>query len=220
MNPTAKQKSLFTFRSGGWVLLVAAVLMALSVLQMLWPAITGHRVPRIGDGSDVASYHFDLRTSLVPRGDIVASGMSKDGLHAMVNPPIWTVAQVDAMDKRQGHLVSKDLVIGVATGQEATVEARAYPLNTLDLHEIVNDTLAGRPITVTYNPLCGSCVVFERNYSEFGVSGLLYQSNLLMYDKTMRQTEIIPQSLWSQLQFRAITGPAAVQRENARSGAL
>jgi hypothetical protein len=205
-------KRLLTFRSGGWVICAAALLTLLATLQLFWPMITGRRRPPIGNGRDVSSYGFNLDHSLIRSADIVASGMAKDGLRAMVDPPMWTVAQNDAMDKREGHLVSADVVIGVATGGEA----RAYPLNTLDLHEIVNDTVGGKHITVTYNPLCGSCVVFERKDTNinFCVSGLLYQSNLLMYDKAMSQSHIHPESLWSQLQFRAVTGPAVEDQES------
>jgi len=81
-------------------------------------------------------------------------------------------------------------------------------------HEVVNDTLAGVPIAVTYNPLCDSAVVFRRTLDgrtpTFGVSGLLYDSNLLMYD---RHPPGGAPSLWSQLIFRAIAGPAAAAGE-------
>jgi len=80
----------------------------------------------------------------------------------------------------------------------------------MDWHEIINDCVGGRPIAVTYSPLCDSVVVFDRCVGgetlEFGVSGLLYNSNLLMYD---RRPDAVGESLWSQLQFRAVAGPAA-----------
>ena len=194
------------------MILLAAILCVLMLLQLLWPVITGHPIVRVGDGVNVSTYGFDLSTSLVPRDQIVASGISKDGLHAMIDPRMLTMAQQDQLGKAQGRLVSADLVIGVAGGPQPDAEARAYPLATLDLHEIINDTIAGRAIAVTYNPLCASCAVFVRPANTvFGFSGLLYQSNLLMYDRAINQTEIRPESLWSQLQFRAITGPAAAR---------
>jgi hypothetical protein len=80
---------------------------------------------------------------------------------------------------------------------------RAYPLRILVQHEIVNDQLESRDIAVTYCPLCGSAMVFDRDIAgrrlTFGVSGLLYQSDVLMYD---RQT----QSLWSQLATKSVAG--------------
>ena len=120
-----------------------------------------------------------------------------------------------------GHgrfLVPGDLVIGLSLHGEA----RAYPLEILALHEVCNDTLGGEPILVTYQPLCDSAVVFERRVDghtrEFGVSGLLYNSNLLMYDRHPEQPQ--DESLWSQLQFRALAGPAAAQHATLRPRAV
>jgi hypothetical protein len=88
-------------------------------------------------------------------------------------------------------------------------EARAYPIAILDWHELVNDTLGGLPILVSYCPLCGTGIVFDRRIEgavrRFGVSGLLYRSDLLMYD---RETE----SLWSQISAEAVTGPSLGRR--------
>jgi hypothetical protein len=82
-------------------------------------------------------------------------------------------------------------------------ETRAYPLQVMTWHEIVNDTVADVPVAVTYCPLCNSGVAFERRAAgrllDFGTSGLLYADNLVMYD---RQTE----SLWPQLTGRAAVG--------------
>jgi hypothetical protein len=82
-------------------------------------------------------------------------------------------------------------------------DTRAYPVQILTWHEIVNDVVAGRPVVVTYCPLCNSALAFERTVGErvlgFGTSGRLYLSNLVMYD---RQTE----SLWSQADGRAVAG--------------
>ena len=87
-------------------------------------------------------------------------------------------------------------------------ESRAYPLLVMQCHEIANDTLGGVPIAVTYNPLCDSVVVFDRRVGdevlEFGVSGLLYSSNMLMFD---RRPDALGESLWCQLLGRAISGP-------------
>ncbi len=86
---------------------------------------------------------------------------------------------------------------------EVDGEARAYPIQVLIWHEIVNDTVAGVPVTVTYCPLCNTALAYDRRVGDrlltFGTSGLLYQSALVMYD---RQTE----SLWSQLESRAVAG--------------
>jgi hypothetical protein len=202
------QRRLLTFWSGGWVLLVAGLLMA-GVCAWRVPGMLRSRgSPTIGDGKNVASYGFDLSTCLVSRETLLAAGFAKDGLHALLDPPTLTAAEVEAANtKAHGKfLVPGDRVVGVAWNGET----RAYPLRILAWHEVVNDTLAGRPIAVTYSPLCDSVAVFDRRVATetltFGVSGLLYNSNLLMYD---RRPEGRGESLWSPLQFRAVAGPAA-----------
>ena len=76
---------------------------------------------------------------------------------------------------------------------------RAYPIRILNWHEIINDSIGGQPIMITYCPLCGSGIAFKSEQSGFGVSGLLFNSDVLLYD---RKTE----SLWSQIGMRAIAG--------------
>jgi len=97
-------------------------------------------------------------------------------------------------------LADDDLVIGV----EHDGEARAYPFRILNVHEIVNDEIGGRPVAVTYCPLCRSGLTYSRQVDgrtlTFGVSGRLHNANLVMYD---RQTE----TYWSQIQGEAIVGP-------------
>jgi hypothetical protein len=97
-------------------------------------------------------------------------------------------------------------VIGVSSNGQA----RAYPVSLLVWHELVNDTLGGRPLLVSYCPLCGTGIVFDRRVDDapprrFGVSGLLYRSDLLMYDHES-------ESLWSQISARALSGPARGMR--------
>jgi hypothetical protein len=98
------------------------------------------------------------------------------------------------------RLEPDDIVVGI----ERRGEARAYPLRVLNWHEVINDRL-GSPLLVTYCPLCDSGVVVERavddESSTFGVSGLLWRANLVMYDR-------LTGSLWSQLRAVAIRGPA------------
>ncbi len=210
--PSDKPKRLLDFWSIGWVLLLSLVMCA--VVVWMWFTRLPQRLPTVGDGHRVATYLFDLSTTLVPRDEIIAAGFPKDGLPAMVDPPIFTrdEAEVYAAELRKAHqgkfLVEGDRVIGVSINGQA----RAYPISILNWHEVVNDTLGGVPIAVTYNPLCDSAVVFDRRVSDevltFGVSGLVYNSNLLMYDRRVGGKG---ESLWSQLQFRAISGPAAAR---------
>ena len=120
-----------------------------------------------------------------------------------------SVAEVELAkeNERTPFLLGVDSVIGVSIGGEA----RAYPTRIMNLHEIVNDRVGGQAVAVTWDPVCGSAVVFSRVVGndgpmEFGVSGLLYNSNLLMFDR--HTTDAKMESLWSQLGFRAIAGPA------------
>lgn len=137
--------------------------------------------------------------SLIDVDEVQSGGPSKDGIPVLVDPAFSEAAKA-------GYLNPDDRVIGV----EINGEARAYPLRILIWHENANDTLGGRPIAVTYCPLCNSAFVFDRNIGgqvrEFGISGRLYRSNVLMYD---RQADTKDESLWSQLQMRAVVGPAA-----------
>lgn len=192
-------------RNGWWVAVaggaVAVVLLALAL-----------RSPRpehgLGDGRTVASYGFDLSSSLVPRDRIVPAGMPRDGLLALNEPAMLSVAAVEARNHegRGKFLLPHDRVLGVALAGEA----RAYPLRLLRWHEVVNDRIGGRAVLVSYNPLCDSAVVCDRTVDgetlAFGVSGLVLNSNMLLFD---RRAESQASSLWSQLEARAVTGPAA-----------
>ena len=194
-------------RSGGWVVVAALIVTTFAFALYAAKLLRGRASRPVGDGRRVESYGFSLEPCLVPLERIVPSGMPRDGLHALVEPASWTLAQYDEGARQYRKLlVPGDRVIGVSLGGQA----RAYPLRFLVWHEVVNDTLAGVPIAVTYNPLCDAAVVLRRTVGRrtltFGVSGLLYDSNLLMYD---RQEGNIAASLWSQLLFKAIAGPAA-----------
>jgi len=89
-------------------------------------------------------------------------------------------------------------------GLEVNGQARAYPIAILNYHEIVNDEIGGRPVVITYCPLCGSGLAFDRRFGdrvvEFGVSGLLRKNDLILYDRTT-------ESLWQQITGRAFAGP-------------
>ena len=211
----APRPRLLTFSSGGWVLLLAGLLMVAEVVWAMGGVFLRAGPRPVGDGRNVETYGFDLSTCLVPRDRIITGGLRKDALRALVDPPVFAGLEVaDYNGTLYGkYLVSADRVIGV----EINGETRAYPLRVLNCHEIVNDTLGGVPIAVTYNPLCDSVVVVGREVDgeilEFGVSGLVYNSNLLMFD---RRPNADGESLWSQLQARAIAGPAAADARTLR----
>lgn len=201
-----------TFAGGGWVLALALLISVLFAARMVLPALAERGLQR-GDGKDPATYGFDLSTCLIPREQLVAA-VPVDKIAALTSPATLPGEQLDAYNQQQRErherkfVVTTDRVAGVVVNGEA----RAYPLNVLCWHEACNDTLGGTPICVTFSPLCDSVVAFDRRTSagelSFGVSGLLYNSNLVLYD---RHSGAAGESLWSQLGLRAIAGPAAKQ---------
>jgi hypothetical protein len=134
----------------------------------------------------------DFSKSRIKWDEIQSGGPPKDGIPAIDKPAFATVAEIS-------DLTPKDPVIGL----DIEGDARAYPLRILIWHEIVNDTVGGRPVTVTYCPLCNSALVFDRRVGDrildFGTTGKLRNSDLVMYD---RQTE----SWWQQFTGEAIVG--------------
>ncbi len=137
---------------------------------------------------------FDYSKHSIPLDDINDGGPGKDGIPSINNPQFLTAEEAD-----HSLLKKSDRILGfVREGQ-----ARAYPIKILNWHEIVNDRVGGSPIVVSFCPLCGTGMIFEAKVENrtltFGVSGLLYQSDMLLYD---HQTE----SLWSQIKSEAVTG--------------
>ncbi|MSR70020.1 MAG: DUF3179 domain-containing protein [Phycisphaerales bacterium] len=201
-----------TFAAGGWVIALAALIVAAIIVFALLGVMRGEKP--IGDGRDVTTYGFDLTNFTLPRESLAASGNPRDFLRALDLPETRAGAEVAAhnANERMKYAVTTDRVIGV----EVNGEVRAYPLQMMNVHEIVNDELGGVPIAVTYSPLCDSAVVFDRRVGgrtlSFGVSGLLINSNLVMYDRPIDPKDV--PSLWSQLAFRAVAGPAALRGES------
>lgn len=131
--------------------------------------------------------------------DILSGGPPKDGIPAIDDPRYVSIDEAD------GWLEEQEPVIQVEVGGEA----RAYPIQILMWHEIVNDELNGLPLAVTFCPLCNTAIVFERQVDgsvlDFGTTGRLRYSNLIMYD---RQTE----SWWQQANGEAIIGEYTGQK--------
>lgn len=136
---------------------------------------------------------FDLEGATIPVDEIVSGGPPRDGIPALNYPKSVPADEADYLD-------DEDRVLGVAL----LGEARAYPIRILNWHEVVNDRIGEQSYAVTYCPLCGTGMVFAANVREtalvFGVSGLLYNSDVLLFD---RNTE----SLWSQILGEAVSGP-------------
>lgn len=187
-----------------WVVLLAVLLSVLASLQILRPVLLHPRGRATGDGAHPASYGFELEMvgepGALPASPIVASGFPRDGVPVLDLPSSVAATALSSRDRRGRwkYLVETDLVLGIVAGNRA----RAYPLRALAWHEAVNDTLGGVPIVVVYSPLGDAAMVFARGDRLYGVSGLLLESNTLLYDRSD------PRSLYSPLLGRAITGPA------------
>jgi thiol-disulfide isomerase/thioredoxin len=129
----------------------------------------------------------------VPYSEILSGGPPKDGIPAIDEPQFVSVEEAD------GWLEPQEPVVLVQVGDDA----RAYPIQIFMWHEIVNDTIGGVPVTVTFCPLCNTGVAFERTFDgqvlDFGTTGRLRFSNLIMYD---RQTE----TWWQQATGEGIVG--------------
>ena len=211
------KKTQLTFAAGGWVILLALILvLGITIFAFLGP-MRGEKP--IGDGRDPTTYGFDLSNLAVPQESLVGSGNPRDFLRSLDGPTVIAGSEIAPRNEKERikYAISADRVIGITVNGES----RAYPLQLMNVHEIANDTLGGVHIAVTYSPLCDSAVVFNRTIKgkivKFGVSGLLLNSNLVMYetpdapDATREKlpAETYTSSLWSQLAFRAIAGPAA-----------
>jgi len=137
----------------------------------------------------------DVKTS-IDLGSVLGGGVPKDGIPPIDRPEFSSVANAPAWLNSEGDgiLIERD-------GQ-----SRFYPYQVLVSHEIVNEEFAGEQLLVTYCPLCFTGVVFDPTVNgeavEFGVSGKLWESNLLMYNRSD------PESLWSQALGEAVVGPA------------
>ncbi|GIU99150.1 MAG: hypothetical protein KatS3mg014_0766 [Actinomycetota bacterium] len=156
--------------------------------------------PSPGSGSSSSAGGAGLTPApLVDPDDIISGGPPPDGIPPIDEPKFLAPDEVDFLEPQEPVLAV-----------EVNGDARAYPLQIMIWHEIVNDTIGGTPITVTYCPLCNTGIAFERptidgELLDFGTSGKLYNSNLVMYD---RQTE----TYWSQATGLAILGPLTGER--------
>lgn len=150
--------------------------------------------------ADLAEWpRTDFSRRSVDLGEILPGGPPKDGIPAIDRPRFIGARAARAW------LRQKEPVIVLRIGREA----RAYPLQILMFHEIVNDTFAGRPVAITFCPLCNASLVFDRRVGDrvldFGTTGQLRHSDLVMYD---RQTE----SWWQQFTGMGIVGAYAGTR--------
>ncbi len=169
------------FRSGGRNLFLSVLTLLIAGSAAADPERWKYAWP----DTDFSNYSVDLRS-------IRSGGPPRDGIPPIDDPLFVPPSEANDLT----HL---EPVIGI----DIAGDARAYPLRILMWHEIVNDTVGGIPVTITYCPLCNAAIVFDRRLGDrvldFGTSGNLRNSDLIMYD---RQTE----SWWQQYTGEAIVG--------------
>jgi hypothetical protein len=138
----------------------------------------------------------DFSRHEVPLSEIISGGPGKDGIPAIDRPQFLPI------DRVADWLIDREPVIAFGIGDEW----RAYPVQILIWHEIVNDVVAGTPVAITFCPLCHTAIAFDRRIDgrvlDFGTTGNLRHSDLVMYD---RQTE----TWWQQATGRGIVGDLA-----------
>jgi hypothetical protein len=138
-------------------------------------------------------FSTDFSISSIDFGEILSGGPPKDGIPSIDNPEFISVREVDGWINPNEPVILVDL----------NNEAKAYPLQILVWHEIVNDNVGGIPVIMTFCPLCNTAIAFSRTVEgeiyDFGTTGRLRFSNLIMYD---RQTE----TWWQQAEGKAIIG--------------
>ncbi len=167
------------------LIVVGALIVALTVAFFLF-----------SNGDDMIEVAKDssLPEPLIDLDKIISGGPPKDGIPSIDDPKFVSVAEADEWIKDDELVLVMDY----------EGKSRVYPLQILVWHEIVNDWFGEVPVLITYCPLCGSGIAYERTFDgeavEFGTSGKLYNSNLIMYD---RKTD----SYWTQIDGLAVTGP-------------
>ena len=139
-----------------------------------------------------------LPTPIIDVSELRSGGPPPDGIPPIDEPRFLRTSDV-------GFLEDAEPVLAL----DIDGDERAYPLQIMTWHEIVNDTVAGNPVAVTYCPLCNTAIAFDRRLEDrvlsFGTSGMLFNSALVMYD---RQTE----SLWSHFTSQALAGVLTGER--------
>ncbi len=180
----------------------ARIVGLLVVLLLLLTAVVWWQVNADNEAEVEAVRQTEPLVTTLPTVQVnqeAARVLPRNAIPAIDDPPL--VPAADAANEMKAD----ELVIGV----ELEGEARAYPINVLSTHEIVNDTVAGRPIAITWCPLCYTALVFDRTVAgqllTFEVSGKLLNENLVMVDREIGNE-------WSQLTGQAIAGPLTGQQ--------
>ncbi|HET9000932.1 MAG TPA: DUF3179 domain-containing protein [bacterium] len=162
------------------------------LIELLGPPVLAAPAPE-RPPFDTSEWKTDFGRHSVALSEIMSGGPPKDGIRAVDTPEFVSVSAAD------GWLKLREPVILFVRGDDV----RAYPVQILIWHEIVNDTVGGLPVAITFCPLCNTAIAFDRRVQDrtlsFGTTGKLRFSDLVMYD---RQTE----SWWQQATGQAIVG--------------
>lgn len=146
-----------------------------------------------------SSWDTNWNKHIISYDELLSGGPPRDGIPSIDEP------QFISPEEAAEWLADNEPVIAL----EINGDARAYPLQILTWHEIANDTVGDVPVVVTFCPLCNASITFERTLDgevyEFGTSGLLRNSDLVMYDRTT-------ETLWQQFTGRAIVGDLVGER--------
>lgn len=177
--------------------LVLSHIFSAVIVSMLAVACTISQTP-VPDGKSTKRNQFpnwktNFEKSAVPFEEFMSGGPPKDGIPAIDEPAFVNNASASEWLQKNEPVISLTI----------KGESRAYPLQILMWHEIANDEIQGQPVTVTFCPLCYTAIVFDRRLDgkvlDFGVSGLLRHSDMVMYD---RQTE----TWWQQISGEGLVG--------------
>ncbi|RLD22979.1 MAG: hypothetical protein DRI71_06505 [Bacteroidetes bacterium] len=159
---------------------------------LIFTSLLGCTGNNIGPGSNNNVPGGNDEGWAVPTQYVLDGGVGKDGIRSIDNPAFLTVAEAD--------FINDDELVIIVNFQGII---KVYPHKVLDYHEIVNDVFQDSLLTISYCPLTGTAAAWKGNFSgintDFGVSGLLYNNNLILYD---RETD----SYWSQMKFFSIFG--------------
>ena len=193
------RKWIFGILAAGWILTACAPTPPPTIPASDSPAADPARptptsLPAESPPRGAASeFTTDFSKHSIPYSEVLSGGPPKDGIPSIDAPTFQSTREADAW------LADREPVVFVQVGNEA----RAYPIQILIWHEIVNDTVGGEPLLVSFCPLCNTAIAFKRTFDgqvlDFGPTGRLRYSNLIMYD---RQTE----TWWQQATGDAIAG--------------
>ena len=190
--------------TGGCVSRTGGALLLILVAAGSAPAESAQSSP--GGGAE-REFSTDFSRHSVDYSEIFSGGPPKDGIPAIDRPRFIAVEEADAW------IGPREPVVVVRLGEEV----KAYPIQVLMWHELVNDRLDGIPVTVSFCPLCNTAIVFDGRLDgrelDFGTTGRLRFSNLVMYD---RQTE----TWWQQATGEAIAGDLLGERLTTLPGAM